>query len=275
MVTGDEKRFGLTLAGDYPDAELRNQSIVFNVKLHEIKEKHLPELDDEFAKKVGGGDTLEALREAARARIQERLESEARRLYEDSLLEAAVERSTIEIPEVMIERQIDSEIDDLKGDLARQRISWADYLRVLSRSEEAVRADLREPAIRSLRGYLVLREIARREGIEVHPDEVTADIEATAEQFGRARNIVRERLSTRDQRDRIEARLLHDRTMERLKAIAQQPAPTPEATPAEPPSASAETPTETAPAQAPNNAAPEPERAAASPAPTDEETTHG
>ena len=104
----------------------------------------------------------------------------------------------------MVERQIDAQITDLKADLSREKISWQDYLLLSKQSEADVRATLRELALKTLRSYLVLREVARAEGIQVEPEEVDAEIEATASQFGAAANVVRERLNTRDQRERIE-----------------------------------------------------------------------
>jgi trigger factor len=224
LIGGSEKRFGLTLPADFREADLANKSIIFTVKVHEVKEKHLPAIDDEFAKRVGGGDTVEQLREAVRQQLQDRMQREARMAHEDALVEAVVSRSQIAIPEVMIERQIDSEIDDLKSDLQREKIGWQEYLASRQRSEGALRADYREPAIRTLRSYLVLREIARREGIEVRPEEVQEQIDQTAAQFGRASSIIRERLSTREQRERIESRIFYRKTVQRLAEIAQQEA---------------------------------------------------
>jgi trigger factor len=218
-----EKRFGLTLPVDFSDASLANQSIVFNVKVHKVSEKHLPSIDDEFAKAVGGGNTVEELRESVRQRLQTRLEREARALYESALVEAVSNRSTIEIPDVLVERQIDGQIEDLKADVTRERLTWQDYLSATKSSEQQVRDGMRESATNTLRRYLILREVARREGIQVSTAEVNAEIEATAAQFGRARNAVRERLSTRDQRERIESRIFYSRAVERLAEIAQQP----------------------------------------------------
>ncbi|MGH2459960.1 MAG: trigger factor [Chloroflexota bacterium] len=224
MMSGSERTFGLTLPVEFPDAALANQSIVFTVKLHEVKEKHLPELNDEFAKTVAGGETLGELRDNARQRIQSRMEYEARLAFENSLVEAVVERSTIEVPDVMVERQIDSRIEDLKADFARQKVDWQDYLAQAHQTEAQVRDEMREGALRGLRDSLVLREVAQRENIVVEPEEVTADIDATAAQFGAASNIIRDRLNTRDQREQIEGRLLYRKTVARLAEFAAQPA---------------------------------------------------
>ena len=225
LKPNSEKTFGLTLPADFPDAELANQSIVFHVKVHDVKEKHVPELNDEFAKSVGGGDTVESLREVARQQIQARLERDARSIFEDSLVEAAVTRSTLDIPDVLIERQIDAQIEDLKADLAREHVSWEDYLQAARTTPEKVREDLRPAAERTVQSYLVVREIGRQENIVVEPEEVNAEIEATAAQFGPARNVIRERLSTRDQRERIESRMFYRKVVQLLSDIAQQPAP--------------------------------------------------
>jgi trigger factor len=254
LIKGGEKRFGLTLPADFQDASLANQSIVFHVTVHDVKEKHLPEVDDAFAQAVGGGETLEALRKTARERLQARLEREARVIYENALIEAVLARSAVEVPEVMIERQIDAQIEDLKSDLTSQQLTWADYLLQTKRSEEQVREDLRESAVRTLRSYLVLREVARREGVEVRPEEITAEIEAIAAPFGRARNVIRERLSTREQRERIESQIFYRKAVGRLAEIAQLPT-TPEET--EPAETEAETPTGEAPsAETPAEPAP-------------------
>ncbi|HUX85441.1 MAG TPA: trigger factor [Chloroflexota bacterium] len=223
LIAGSEKTFGLTLPADFPDAELANQSIVFTIKLHEVKEKHLPELNDEFAKQVQGGDTVEELRENIRREIQNRMETETRALYEDALVEAAVSRSTIDIPSMMVERQIDSQIEDLKADLARQKLAWADYLNLSHLTEEKIREQMQPQAERTVKSYLVMREIAKHENLEVDPEEVNAAINLTAAQFGSARNAIRERLSTRDQRERIEGRLFYRKVIDRLDQIAQQP----------------------------------------------------
>lgn len=223
LTAGAEKTFGLTLPVDFADPNLANQSIVFTVKVHDVKEKHLPELNDEFAKTVAGGETVDELRENVRRRIQTRLEYEARQAYEDALVEAAVNRSTVEIPDVLVERQIDSQIEDLKADLAREKIGWDDYLRETHKTPEQVRADMQPIALRRLRNTLVLREIGQREHVEVTPEEVTAEIETTAAQFGPARNVIRERLNTREQRESIESRLIYRKTVDRLAEIAQLP----------------------------------------------------
>lgn len=224
LTAGSEKTFGLTLPVEFPDPDLANQSIVFTVKVHDVKEKHLPELNDEFAKTVGGGETVEELREKVRERIQSRLEYEARLAYEDALVEAVVNRSTVEMPDVLVERQIDGQLEDLKADLAREKVGWQDYLLEAHKTEQQIRDDMRESAQRRLRNSLVLREVARRENIEVKPEDVTADIEATAAQFGAASNIIRDRLNTHDQREQIEMRMVYRKTVERLTEIAKQPA---------------------------------------------------
>jgi trigger factor len=222
-MAGSEKNFGLTLPADFSDVSLANQSIVFAVKVHSVKVRQLPDIDDELAKAVGGGETLEELREAVRQRLQGRLERDARVMFENALVETVVNRSTIEVPDIMIDRQVDSQIDDLKTDLGRERLTWQEYLDRAKTSEEKMRADLRPSAISSLKSYLAIREVARKEGIQVDPSEVTAEIEETAAQFGRARNAVKERLSTREQRDKIEGRMFLAKATARLAEIAQQP----------------------------------------------------
>jgi trigger factor len=283
LQPGADKKFGLTLPTDFPDPSLANQSIVFTVKVGEVKEKNLPELNEEFAKKLNA-ESVEELREEVRKSLQARMERESQTLFENALVDAVVERSTIEIPDVMVERQIDAQIADLKADLSRERITWQDYLLLSKQSEEQVRATMRESGMKTLRSYLALREVARKEGIQVEPEEVDAEIEATASQFGAAANVVRERLSTRDQRERIESRLFYQKAVKRLADIATQPsegeteaATELAATPAESteetatPTVASETPAQSAEAAAPAEAG----EAADLPRTNEETGTHG
>jgi len=224
LKAGADKRFGLTLPADFRDPDLANKSIVFSVKVDDVKERHLLELNDEFAKTVGAGETLAELRETVRLQLQLRLEREARALFDNALVEIAVSRSTVDVPEVLVERQIESQISDVKADLVRDKVLWHDYLDRAKTTEEKLRLDLRDPALNTLRGLLVLREIAREEGIKVTPAEVMAQIDQTAAQYGRAKAVVRERLSTRDEREKIESRIFYGKAVARLAEIAQQPA---------------------------------------------------
>jgi trigger factor len=250
MTAGSEKKFGLTLAADYPDAEIAGKPIIFTVNVADVREQQLPELNDEFATEVAGASTVEELRSLVEIQLSSRLRREARTVYENLLLEAVVNRSTVEVPETMIEAQVEGQVADLKAELSRAKLLWQDYLDRSQTTEEKIRAEMREPALTSLRGFLVLREIARAEKIQVTSAEISREIEAVAATFGRASKVVRERLSTREERDRIESRLLSAKILERLAEIAEQPADDAGASPAAQTAEASTSDVETAPAEA-------------------------
>ena len=223
MTSDSEKRFGLTLPLDHADPQLAGKAVIFTVKLSDIREQHLSEVDDDFAKAQAGVNTVEELRQLVRMQLASRLERDGRTRHESSVLEEVVNRSTVEVPTAMVDGQIDGQIDDLKADLVRAKLLWQDYLERSQTTEEQVRAEMREPALRTLRGYLVMREIAQTEHLHVTPAEINDEIDRAATFFGRASKVVRERLSTRDERDKIEIRLANARVLGYLVGIADQP----------------------------------------------------
>jgi trigger factor len=223
MTADSEKRFGLTLPLDYADPELAKKSIIFTVKMYDVRERHLAELDNDLATTLAGVSTVEELRFLIQLQLKSRLEREARTSYENSVLDAVVSRSTIEVPEAMVEGQIDGTIAELKADLTRAKLLWQDYLDRSQTTEAKIRAEMREPSLKTLRGFLVMREIARSEHIHVTPSEINSEIDRAAAIFGRASKVVRERLATRDERDKIESRLANAKIIARLVEIAEQP----------------------------------------------------
>jgi len=256
MTPGQEKRFQLTLPEDFAQSEFAGKDAIFRVVVHSIKEKHLPALDDEFAKAVGEYETLEALRADLKQTLQRSLEREAHEQFENSVIQAAVDRSRVELPAALIDREVERMVSDLRASLAAQRISMEEYLRVTGRgSESELREQLRPDAERRLRTYFVIDAIGRAEGIEVSPSEIQQEIERMVARAGEQAERMRRLLETPERRENISLQLWNQKVIDRLEAIAtgkgesgtteaeaaSAPAPT-EAAPAEQDAVSAEAP---------------------------------
>jgi trigger factor len=146
------------------------------VTLLDLRERLLPELDDEFARSVSDGQTMEDLRAEIRDALQRRGAEEARHHFADRIVDFAVANATVELPEVMIANEIEIMRDELGTRLAAQRIGMEQYLELARQTPEELAAELREPASRRVKSLLVLSAIAEREGIDASDDEIDAEI---------------------------------------------------------------------------------------------------
>src|SRR5262249_51467710 len=177
LAPGREKRFILSLPADWPNEAQRGQSVLFHATVHEVKEPKAPALDDEFAKSVGEYESLDALREDVRERLRQQLEHEAEHVYQDQVLKAAVEQSTFEMAPALIRREAERLGRNFEQNLARQPRSLDPYLKLTNKGEGERREEMRPQAESNLKSYLVLREIAKSEGIEVTSEEIQAEID--------------------------------------------------------------------------------------------------
>jgi trigger factor len=231
MRPKSEKRFVLSLPADWPNEEQRSKSVLFQVRVEEVKEGKAPALDDEFAKSVGPEyETFEALREDIRNRLRAQLEHDAEHAYEDSVIKAAVEQAKIEMPPALVRRENDRLVRNFEQSLARQRLSLDQYLQLTKKSADELREELRPQAEANLRSYLLLREIGNAEDVQITPQEIDAEIErmlgtVVDEEQKQARQI----LERPEQREDIEASLWHRKVVRMLMDVAQQ-----EGSPAEP-----------------------------------------
>jgi len=221
MAVGDEKEFTLSYAEDYKIKELAGKEFVFKVKLNEVKEKHLPELDDEFAKSLGEGmDTIDGLRKYAADGLKKAAEDRARREHESKVLEALVNSAAkLEYPPVLVEQEINSLMRD--RDMAmRERGGLRNYLKTVKKTEEQLREELRPRAVEQVRHELVLGKVAEEEKITVDPAEIEADIEGMMKGAGEDNERLQELFGTPQARQVVESRMMAQKTVQRLVDIA-------------------------------------------------------
>jgi trigger factor len=209
------------LPADHEDKELASKAIDFEVNLHEVSERIVPELDDEFAKQFPSVENFDELREQVREASQARMETEARESYRNSLVDALIETSLVEVPPSMIERQIDREVDSFKEVLRSREQTYDKYLSASERSDEDVRNDARERAAHMLKSSLALESLANAENLVVGEDEVDAEIKRQASRYPeRIREYFEDRMNRGNGRSDISFQLKIDKGIDRLAEIA-------------------------------------------------------
>ena len=176
MRDGEEKTFTVTFPSDYPDETMRDQPITFHVTMRELREKRLPELDDEFATTVGSYADLAALRADLRRRLEASALDQARHAFSDRIIEFAVANATVEIPDTLIDREVEVMHDELRVRLAEQGIGYDEYLKVTERDDAKIHAESREPAEHRVKVLLVLSAVAEAEKVTVDDAEVEAEV---------------------------------------------------------------------------------------------------
>ena len=183
MKAGEEKDLDITFPEDYvPD--LAGKSVVFKVKVKEVKEPQAPEVDDEFAKDVSEFETLEAFRKDLGEKLSERRSKQAEADFENGVMEQLVANMECEIPDGMVEVQLDKLMDDYAMRLQSQGISMDDYMKMMNMNGEMVRASARPSALRQVQMELALTAVADAENLEVTQEEIDAEIKRLAEQYG-------------------------------------------------------------------------------------------
>jgi trigger factor len=181
---GDERTVTVTFPEDYPAPELAGQEAQFAVTVSEVKEKRLPELDDEFASEAAGFDTLAELREDIASRLRQADERAVEREFEDAVIEAAVGESEVEVPERLVHARAHELLEDTWAMLARQGISKDAYLRIAGRDEEGLAHEAEPEAAAALKREAVLSAIVDAEGIEPTDDQLREALAPTAERQG-------------------------------------------------------------------------------------------
>ena len=222
MTEGQEKNFTLSIPEDYPRPQFAGKDCRFQVEVLSVKEKHLPELDDEFAKGVGEGyDDLEALRNHLRQRMTEEAEAEATRQLEQQSLDELVKRASVQASDMLFQRELELMQQERERALRNQRLDMDTYLSYIGKTEEEFQEQLRPSAQERLTRYLVMRKLAQEEGIEVSPEEVQEEIDSLVSSSGESQDAMRRALSTDNARDNLHSSLVERKVIQRLTDIVQ------------------------------------------------------
>jgi trigger factor len=181
VATGESKDVEVSFPEEYHAAELAGKPAVFKVTVHEIKGKELPALDDEFAKDVDDEvETLDALKEKIRTRLEDSKKHEAEHNLRDSLVEKAAENAQVEIPEVMVTNEVNRMLQEFEQRLQMQGMNLELYFQFSGQDENALREQMKEEAVNRVRVALTLEAIAKAENIEATDEDVNAELEKMA-----------------------------------------------------------------------------------------------
>ena len=221
------KEFELTVADDFPVEEFAGKSVQVSVTVSDVKERILPELDEEFAQSIGEGyDSLEALREQVEEELKTESEGSAEQELRESAVSSLLEGAEAQIAPVIIEHEVEHMLNEQRQTLARINIRFDDYMRSVGSSEDELREQMRDEAITRIKRAVALEKLGEAEGIDVSDEDVEERIESIMEQNREQYpDATEEPEITDDVKSSIRRMMSSERVMERLVAIARGEAP--------------------------------------------------
>ncbi len=224
MKKEEEKDITVTSPEEYRAEHLAGKEAVFHIVLHDVKQKELPMLDDDFAQDVSEFDSMDEYRADVRAKLLAHAEEHAKEDTENAVLEEVVKSAEIDIPEPMIENQIDHQLRQLEYSMMYQGIKLQDYLQMTGTKIEDIRAQYRESAEKSVRTQLVVEAITKAENIEATDEQVEEEIKKRAD---RAKKDIEEysKALSEEERAYIKDNLAYDNTVTFLVENAKLSAP--------------------------------------------------
>ena len=185
MKIDEEKDINVKFPEEYFSKELAGKDATFKVKLHEIKKKELPKLDDEFAKDVSEFDTLKELKEDIKKKQQKQNDDKAKYETEDAVIKAVCENVKVDIPSGMIETEVDNMIKDIEQRLSYQGLKLEQYLQMMGKTTEEMRKEYEPQAIDSIKSRLALEAVIKAEKIEATEEEVDEKMKEMAKNYGK------------------------------------------------------------------------------------------
>jgi trigger factor len=210
---GDERSFEVSYPEDASDKRLAGKTFLYSVKVQGIKHKQVPEMNDDFAKELGEFSSMEQVRKQIRENMEAEKRHTAERAAKDKLVADLVKRNDFEVPESLVERQIDVRLERGLRALAAQGMKLEDIKKM---DLPRVRVGQREQAVQDVKSSLLLERIAELEKIEVGDDEVNREVEALAQQTKQTPEAVRARLTQDGGLDRIRNRIRSEKTLDFL-----------------------------------------------------------
>ena len=215
MNIGEEKDLNVTFPTEYHAPDLAGKEAVFHVKVNSITETQLPALDDDFAKDISEFDTLDAYKADVRAKLEAQAAERDNNAFTNAVIEKVMANATVEIPDAMVERQIDSMVRNFEARLAQQGLKHADFMKYTGQDEKSFRNQYRDQAEKSVRANLVLEAIENVEKFEAAEEEIDAEIEKFAKQIGQNVEDLKKNLTEGD-REYFKADVIRDKAVKFL-----------------------------------------------------------
>ena len=185
MKSGEEKDINVTFPENYGNHDLAGKPTVFKIKLHEVKKRELPTIDDEFAKDVSEFNTLDEYKADLKEKLKSTKEAQAKAEKETKVMEKLIEQVEVTLPEPMVDHEIEHMIGDFEQNLAYQGLTLDKYLEMLNMSIDDIKAQFRDNAIRSIKMNLAIEYVINAEKVEVTDEDVNAKIEELASMYGK------------------------------------------------------------------------------------------
>ncbi|HUK47235.1 MAG TPA: trigger factor [Terriglobales bacterium] len=210
---GEERTFDVHYPDEFSDERLRGKIFSYKVKINAIKQKSLPELNDDFAKELGEFSTLDEVRSRIREGMETERRQNAEREAKDKLLAELIRRNEFEVPEALVEHQIDVRLERGLRALAAQGLSSEQMKKM---DLPRLRAGQRDQAVQEVKASLLLEKVAELEKIEVPDEEISREIEALAKQTNQTTDAIRARLTRDGALDRIRNRIRNEKALDFL-----------------------------------------------------------
>ena len=221
MEKGQGKEFTIEIPGDFNAPKIAGKTCSFKVKLNEVKEQKLPEVNDDFAKGMGGDfSTVEAMRKNITANLNNVYQVGAMRRFEQKVLEAVVEKSKVEFPPVLVDQEIDRVIMERERELTARRVTLEDFLKSQKKSIDELRESLRALASKQIAISLVVDKVAEKENIKVTPEEIEAEIQQMVQSAGERGEEMAKVFQSPEPRISIERSLIVAKAVKMLMDIA-------------------------------------------------------
>ena len=199
---GDEKDLDITFPEDY-HADLAGKAVVFKVKVHEVKEKQLPTVDDEFAKDVSEFDTLADFKKDLADKLTERREHQAQHDFEAAVLEQVMSNMEVEIPDAMVEFEADNLVNDMAQRIQAQGIPFEQYMAMTGMTMDIMREQAKAAALERVRRDLALNAVVAAENIQISDEELEEEYKKLAEQYHMELDKVKEAVAADDIRKEL------------------------------------------------------------------------
>lgn len=221
---GDEVQVNVTFPEQYHAQELAGKPAVFQVKIHTIRAKEVPELNDEFISDISEFETLDEYKEDVRGKLLKRKEETVKGAKEDEAVQKIIDASQMDIPEPMIDMQCENMIQEFEGRISQQGLTLEQYMQFSGSNVDRMKEQVRPEAIQRIQSSLVLEKIAEVENITVTEEEINAQVEKMASVYGMAGEKMKEFLSDED-KENIERNLSIEKAVEIIMEHAVETEP--------------------------------------------------
>lgn len=216
LKAGDEKEIKIKAPEDISDKNVAGKEIIYKVKISDIKEKELPPLDDEFAKSAGEYKSLDELKQHIKKQLEEKAKYQAENEFSEKLMEKVAEKCKVEVPEVLIDKQVERMISNLEEDLKNRNMTLEQYYKIIQADEEKVKKEYRTIAEKQVKKELIIDKIIEDDKISATEEDLNKKIEEIAESTNQKTLKVRAMLEKNRTLDNLKEQIKIDKVIEKL-----------------------------------------------------------